>query len=365
MSLEKLQRNFGKILIFSLIFVLQLHGQVKIVSSSFSSYNVSPESMCGINVSNNSGEISFIIESKILNIQGVELIKAVSNIITIKNGVYNSLQCGLKVNSVNYQNNSVSEFVKLYRQLPSGKYNYCVSIKVNDAAEDELCEDIESENSSFLMLVNPIDKDTIETFNPTLIWTHSESFNVLQQGEYFRMIVTDIKSDQNSESAININSPMLQQNFLTKHNVLYPLDAPKLVSGGRYAWQVQKVVNGIITNKTEAWEFVLKSKKDPIKMMVEVTPKLNVAPYIVTDEKIYFMFKEEYVSSGQKLNSVIANSKGEELKLNLENRNSLLKQTGANRYEADLRGLGLKEGEYTLKIYNEKNQPFLLKFSIK
>ena len=357
----------ASLITFLIVIGLKSYSQIKIVSSSFSSYNVSPESMCGINYSNNSNEVSAIIIARIINIQGAEVVKVISNPIILKKGVFNTLQSGLKISSTNYLNTSVSEFIKLYHQLPSGKYNYCVTIKINDVPEDELCEDIESENSSFLTLVNPIDKDTIETLNPVLIWNHSESFNILQQGEYFRMVVTEIKGDQGAESAINTNYPILQQNFLTKHNVLYPFDAPKLASGGRYAWQVQKLVNGVITNKTEAWEFVLKSKKDLIKIMVEVTAKLNVAPYVVTDDKIYFKFKEEYSASEQKLDAVITDTKGEKLNLDADSKkkNALVKQISPNRYEADLRGLGLKEGEYVLKIYNEKKQPFLLKFSIR
>ncbi|MBA3680480.1 MAG: hypothetical protein H0W73_04850 [Bacteroidetes bacterium] len=342
--------------------------QTKIVSSSFSSYNVSAESMCGINISNNAGEISVTIESKITNVQGTELIKVTSNPITLKNGVFNSLQLGLKVANINYQNTSVAEFVRIYHQLPSGKYNYCVSININDGVGDELCDDIESESSSFLTLINPIDKDTLEIYNPVLIWNHSETFNILQQGEFYRMIVTEIKKDQNAESAINVNNALFQQNFLSKHDVLYPFDAPKLQTGGRYAWQVQKVANGVITNKTEAWEFVFKSKTDVVPMVVEITPKLNVSPYIVVDDKICFLFKEEYSSTDQKLNAVILNAKGEEVKIKRESgknvANSNIKQTGSNRYEVNLFGLGLKEGNYLLKIFNEKDQAFLLKFII-
>lgn len=360
--------NYLTFLISVCLAVSNVYGQTKIVSSSFSNYNVSPEAMCGVNISNGSGEISLTIESRITNIQGVELIKVVSNPITIKNGVYNSLQLGLKIYNASYQNSSVAEFVRIYHQLPSGKYSYCVSLKLNDGSGDELCDDIESQNSTFLTLINPIDKDTIETFNPVLIWNHSESFNILQQGEYYRMVVSEIKNDQNAESAINVNSPLLQQNFLTKHDVLYPFDAPKLIAGQRYAWQVQKLTNGIITNKTEAWEFILKTKNNGVKMLVEITPKLNISPYTVVDEKIYFMFKEEYASSNKNLNVLITNSKGDEVKLKNDEKNSgsnsVIKSTGINRYEIDLTGIGLKEGTYVMKILNEKNQSFLLKFVI-
>jgi len=356
------------ILILICFFFFKYNSQTKIISSSFSSYNVSPESMCGINISNNSGDVSITIESKITNIQGAVLIKSSSNPLTIKNGVFNSLQLGLKIANTTYQSSSVSEFVRLYHQLPSGKYNYCVSIKLNDGSDDELCEDIESENSSFLTLINPIDKDTIETPNPVLIWNHSESFNLLQQGEYYRLMLTEIKAEQNSESALNVNSPLLLQNFLSKHDVLYAFDAPKLNPGGRYAWQVQKVVNGVITNKTEAWEFVYSNKdSEKEKYYVEITPKLNTQPYLVKNNKIYFLFKEEYYSSSPKLKGSIIDDKGKSYKLLIQNDSEvkgkeILKSNGSNYYELLIDDLKLKKGYYTLQLLNEKNQEFLLKF---
>ena len=119
-------RGFRQIVtaIATCILFFNSNAQTKIVSSSFSSYNVSPENMCGINISNSAGDISVTIESKITNIQGAELIKTISNPIALKNGVYNSLQLGLKISNTTYQNSSVSEFVRIYHQLPSGKYNF-------------------------------------------------------------------------------------------------------------------------------------------------------------------------------------------------------------------------------------------------
>ncbi len=345
----------------------RFYSQMRIISSSFSSYNVSPENLCNVNLSGAPGELTAVLEAKIMNIQGGELIKVVSSPFTLKSGVYNTSQLNIKILSTQFQSSAVSEYVKLYHQLPSGKYNYVVILKASDGSTDELSEEIESEASSFLALVTPSDRDTIESLNPLLVWTHRESFNLNQQGEYYRLMIAEIKTDQSAEAALSVNSPLFQLNFLTRHDILYPLDAPKLLPGAKYAWQVQKVINGVITNKTEAWEFVIERKNVSANVnFVEITQKVNTTPYTVQDDKIFFMFQEEYFSGDNKLVVEIQNTKGSIVSIpnssSLQGKKNSLRKMESSRYELDLNDLGLKSGYYTLKVMNEKNQVYLLNF---
>lgn len=352
-----------------LVFVVQSGlGQVRIISSSFSMFNVSAENICNINISGGSSELTGTIEAKITNVSGNLIMKASSSTFAIKNGINNTAQLGIKINSVIFQNSALSEYVNLYHQLPSGKYNYSVLLNTSDGNSDELTEEIESESSSFLSLISPPDKDTLESFNPVLIWAHQESFSLIQQGEYFRLVVTEIKREQNAEASLNINSPIFQQNFLTRHDVLYPYDAPKLAPGSKYAWQVQKVTNGIITNKTEAWEFTLKGTGTFGKSFVEITPKVNTNPYVVQNEKLYFVFKEEYAPATRELRVSVTDAKGKKYLATafnyVEEQKKVKKEKDnvTNYYELDLQELNLAAGYYNLVIRNQKNQEFFLKF---
>lgn len=363
-------RHFSLLLFLcSLVFpAFEAQCQVRILSSSFSTFNVSAESMCNINISGGTAEYSGTIEARITDALGKEIIKVTSNAFALKNGIFNSSQSGVKVNSISYQTTAISDYIKLYHQLPSGKYTYAVLLKLSDGTSDELTEDIESESSSFLSLVNPPDKDTIENPNPLLIWTHQESFNVIQQGEYFRILVCEINGDQNAEAALSVNSPILQQNFLSRHDVLYPNDATKLISGKKYGWQVQKVVNGVITNKTEAWQFSIKDSENYAKNFIEMTPKLNANPYEVLNHKLYFVFNEEYGIQAKELEVSVIDSKGKEehtiAKNSMDEKHlkDEFKDITNNRYVLDLQELNLKNGVYVLKIRNKKNEEFLLKF---
>lgn len=360
----------GKLLCLFFLIILgsKAFSQARILSSSFSSYNVSPENMCNINISSNGSESSAVVEARITNAQGIDLVRVTSIPFPLKSGAFNTSQLGLKIATSSYQNSAMAEYIRLYHQLPSGKYNYCISIKLSDGSSDDLCEDIESESSSFMSLINPMDKDTLETDHPVLIWNHTESFNVLQQGEFYRMMVSEIKEGQTADAAVNVNSPLYQTNFLTRHDVLYPFDAPKLTPGQRYAWQVQKIVNGVITNKTETWEFTFKSRHNPVAQnFVEISTGVNATPYQVNEDKIYFMFREEYYSAQTVLNITITDAKGNSVVVPATNifnkKSSVLRNIESSRYELNLRELGLKNGFYTMKILNEKNQTFLLNFT--
>lgn len=196
-----------------------------------------------------------------------------------------------------------------------------------------------------------------------------ESFNVLQQGESYRMIVCEIKEGQNPDAAISVNPPLYLANFLTRHEVMYPQDAPTLEQGKRFAWQVQKVVNGVITNRTEAWEFTIKSTKSSANItFVEITPGLNATPFDVTDDFIYFVYKEEYIASNPELRAFYFSKDNRQVELipvsyvDPKLKNIDVGKVINNKYKLDLTELRLSEGVYTLKILNEKNQEFLLKF---
>ena len=72
------------------------------------------------------------------------------------------------------------------------------------------------------------------------------------------MVVSEIKKDQSTEEAISVNSPVMVKNYLKEHQVQYPYDAKELKEGKSYAWQVQKIGDGIVLNKSESWKFLRK-----------------------------------------------------------------------------------------------------------
>jgi hypothetical protein len=348
-----------------------LIAQISILSSSINSFNITPQSIVQLNVLNNDQESVVYLECKIFNAANEIILNVKTQPFTLRKGMNSISGYNLQFSSVEYSNSNQSTYIKSIHTLPSGKFNACYVLNLlSNEPGDEYCVDLESDISSFLTLISPMDKDTVDTPNPMLVWTHSEPFNLLAPGEYFRILVTELMNEQNAESGVTYNTPTYMKNYVTTHQLLYPYDAKELQPGKHYGWQVQKLSNGVIVNKSEAWEFVLKPEKNnkPNKYAV-LKSKLDAGYYTPTDGKVYFTFNEEY--SSQKISCSIFNSKREVVPLNLKNENnrekngnSLEKSIGSNCYEIDLNTMKISSGMHTLEVKNEKGEVFFLKFYV-
>lgn len=349
----------------------KLKAQITILNTNFNSYNITPQAICQVNVMNYIEDMQVTLQARITNSAGEPLLNVLSHQFLLKKGMNTISGYNLQLVSSEYGSNNQGNYIKTSHALPSGKYNYCCIIKsINSEGADDYCEDIDADLSSFLLLVNPADKDTIETANPMLVWTHSEPFNLLAQSEYFKIIVAELSKDQNAESGVTANVPLYSKSYLTSHQVQYPFDAKQLEKGKRYGWQVQKISNGVIINKTEAWEFVYA----PDKVIKEnkyatLKKKVDAAYYTAVNNKVYFKFDEEYAT--QKTTCSIYNAKREKISLKLKDEEQKAKSTniqsknnGYNRYEINLNELEISQGMHTLEVKNEKGELFLLRFYV-
>jgi hypothetical protein len=366
---RKFRTHFLLISIFLLVLSYQLSAQLVIVSAHVESFNVTPQSLCNVSIMNPGMDMKIVLESKIANNSGEMILKVRTSAILIKNGINNMSSLTFGLSSVEYGSSTQANYVKTMHILPCGYFNYCCRIvEYNAEVGDEYCEDIESTMNSFLNLVLPYDKDSIEQGNPLLVWTHSEPFNALAQGESFRLVLTELKKDQSAEVAVLNNIPLFFKEYLTAHQLQYPPDAAELEKGKSYAWQVQKISKGNMIDKTEAWSFVVKPDyvvKDNKYATLKKT--LDASYYIAANNKIFFRFDEDYYSNS--LNYNIYNGKHEKVKLVVKSdeksKNAAtvaIKIAGINRYMLDLSSTSLSSEIYTLEVINEKNEHFLLKF---
>jgi hypothetical protein len=325
----------------------------------------------------NSGTKTFdvIIESKLMNSNNEVLLSVNTNTIQIKSGINSIMSSSPTFSYVEYSSNNHAQFIKSSKNLPSGKYRYCASIRVINTPEDisdDYCDELESDNNNLLYLISVPDNEEIETSYPNLLWYHSEPFNLLASNEFYRIVITEIKKEQSADAALNVNSPIYMKNFLNSHSVQYPADATKLVEGKTYSWQVQKVSNGAIIDKTEAWAFTVKNnpKLEPVKYAI-VKQNPETGYYQVVGNTIYFKYIEKY--SGEKLICKIKNDfnkyidiapKNEKLNNSNKSSDTTLKIVGANYYELNLDEYKLTNGFYWLEVINERGEVYLLKFLI-
>jgi hypothetical protein len=347
-----------------------VNAQVGIVSAHLNALNVTPGTLCEVTLMNSQGSSQIMLEAQVLNAASEQLLYIQSSPFYITQGMNILSSAIVPINVTTYGTSSQATYIQTTHVLPSGTFQFCCSVVVlSSEGGDEYCEEVESEINSNMYLVFPDDKDTIETKDPVLMWMHTEAFNMVAPGEYYRMIVVELADEQNAEDGITVNTPIYMKNNLTTHNVIYPVDAQELEDGENYAWQVQRVTNGIVTDKTEAWEFTMKAATVITDDKYAVLKKtLDASYYTAVNGKLFFRFNEEY-NSGQ-ISCAIYNSAREKIlpvAINEDKSNTALayKKSGYNCYEINLNDLdNISSGFYTLEVKNEKGEMFLLKFNV-
>jgi hypothetical protein len=365
---------FNIILTISCLFSFNKNfAQISILNASTNNYNITPAGLLELNIMNFQNDIQVIVEGKILTAQNEPILDVISTPFILKKGMNITSQIGLHIASAVYSASEQANYIKTSHTLPSGKYHYCAFIKSlpNDIVTDEYCQDIESDVSTFLFLVSPPDKEEIETKYPVLIWTHSEPFSLTNQSDYYRIIVADLFADQSPEAAINTNVPLYMKNYLTSHSILYPIDAKELEVGKKYAWQVQKLNNGTIVNKTEAWEFKLKAPETVRENKYAVLKKQLDADFYTVDRYLYFTYDENYDPAVTKIQIIDSKRKAVDPKIkndlnpNGTSSNPInVNKMGDNRFSIDMNLLNVSKGYYTLEVTNSKNELYLLKFYV-
>ncbi len=364
------------ILALILSYYSQVFSQVTVVSALYTTYNITPNSLMQINVLNSqSNTVGVIIESIVYNANHEPVLTVKTNPIQLVPGVNIISNNSPSFQLVQYAPTKQAEYVRNTKRMPSGIYRFCSTIKTisNSEAIDYYCEDQQSDFSNFLVLTYPMDKDTIEIKNPLLNWNHSEPFDILTSGEYYKLILVELKEGQSAEDGININNPIYMKDFLTTHQVQYPMDAPALKPGGKYAWQVQKVTNNMVTNKTEAWEFIMKKPKiQPEIKYARLSKDLNASFFTVTGSKLFFTFQKEY-SDDHLVNCKIIQSNTTEIipdfesatLVNVDEDTTSPKINELGRYYINLQGLNLSTNAYYfLEVLNRKGEKSYIKFYI-
>jgi hypothetical protein len=355
---------------FLLFFLVNICiSQVSIVNANLNEFNITPNGLSQITVFNSGSTGNVTVQVNLFNAANNKLVELKSNPVVLKSGNNIFGAHNLTFSSVFFASSPQGNYLKNQHRLPSGSYNHCVRILPMGNIEegDDYCQSIDAVADEFLYLIDPAHEQQLETSTPVLIWMHNEPFNLLTKGDFFRLTLVELGADQKAADGLISNVPVYVSNYLTKHQLQYPFDAPALESGKRYGWQVQKISNGNILSSTEGWEFSLAERPGPhSQVYVALKTVLDGTIYSVNDDRVFFRFDERYQSSG--VNCRIVQSDGKIIEPSLENAmeegNGESKSAGYNCYELDLKPYGLKKGYYTLEVRNEKNKKYLLKLYV-
>ena len=360
------------LLFFFSLTSFEVRGQLSVINSLITSINITTVSMFNVTVINSSPTVmQALLQVSLVN-PGNEIICAGKTFpFNLQPGANNISSDKIRIASFMFGNSTQGGYVKTTHILPSGSFKYCASLLDVSGSESsfEFCKDLESFSNSYLHLVSPSDKEIIATPYPVLIWTHSEPFFSLSSGEFFRIIVTEIVQSQKPDAAIIANRPIFFKDYIKIHNIPYPPDAPQLFPVKHYAWQVQKISNGVIIDKSEAWEFSLQPPPSPDAHQFYLLSNQPQGYGEPVDNMLYFSFAEQY--SGGSPKCLIYDAKGKIMTPrakkddNNSNTSDESKKLGDNRFAIDLTELHLKKGFYTLVSINTKQEKLILNFRVK
>ncbi len=220
-----------------------------------------------------------------------------------------------------------------------------------------------------ILLVSLPDKDTIDHKHPVFNWYYAPT----PQGRdviRYNFVLTELKKNQSALSGVTVNQPLMRINGVDGFQLVYPYDAPELEFGKRYGWQLEKTVNNVIVEKSEAWEFILyKPIVEPYKY-VTLSTQPDATQYEATGGKLYFTLKERYKPTGvncyiyDSANKISKARIGEDVEhASVKSTDEVvLTKTGSNFYELDVRSLA--QGNYKLLVVNTKGQKYQLNFLI-
>lgn len=355
--------------IILIFFSSNLFAQISIVNFRLNENDLKPSNLFNFSI-NNTGSVricQLIIEIK--NGSGQLVLAAQSEATKINIGSSNFFGNQVKVAGIQYGSNYEGKYVKTKFILPEGDFNYCLKIvELNNESNDEYCDQLKIEKHSFLSLIAPYDQDSIDMPNPTLTWTHSGDFGDGNAQTGFNIILVECEKTQSPEEAISMNKPLMYSSGISNHLVYYSPSYTKLLPGKKYSWQVQRLKDGEIQERTDVWSFYIKKPKAPKPYKyAELGDEVSNLLYNVVDGNIYIAYKDLAIE-GNVTEFNIVNNKNEKIAAVVYNESFPSNQTfklykGDNRLRIDITQSGISSGNYKLVVTNSKDKTYFLNFT--
>jgi hypothetical protein len=266
-----------------------------------------------------------------------------------------------------FSSSTVQELFMIYKTLPGGSYEYCVSVtpasnngEPSMVSTDE-CIYHRREEDFLINLIEPENKARIHEYNPLLAWVANYSF--ASQLSY-RLKVAEVKKGQAPITAIQRNQPVLDEKNLAANSLVYPLYAKPLIKDQPYAWSVDAYYKGILLGVSEVWQFTI---------LDDTLFPSNMATRSYIDIRLENGKTKLYALGQIKLKYTLDKTKKDILSLQLAEGGkqlqlkppSLKASYGDNRFLLDLReGASLKHmHEYLLTIVSDNNEQFEIPFT--
>jgi len=297
---------------------------------------------------------------------GQKVLTGISGPFTFAKGAKQLKEADLEPIQYSYSGLNISLNNNATGLLTAGKYMVCYTLITNDNKTElpvlEACVPVEIEPLAPPQLITPADTSWVESHYPNFAWLPPLPAAMVPQLRY-EILLVEMKKGQNAYDAIQKNTPVYMQSYLSTAFLLYPSSAQSLEPGKHYAWQVIARNGEAYAQKTEAWSFKVKTDSTTIAIDANAYPKLrrgyDAHSYTCTGN-MKFEYNNE---TGDSLVNVAIYEWHGERQREVESRMIRMKP-GQNFIEMETGGNGkYKSGhQYLIELINDRKETWNLKF---
>lgn len=250
-----------------------------------------------------------------------------------------------------------------------GEYEYCYEVDISDSKDPRLppvfenCFVQQLQARTPLLLINPVDGDEICNRRPQFLWQPPIP---LPMDARFRLVLTEVKDKQDIVEAITFNPPVVNQANIAGNTLFYPVNAPELKEGQKYAWQVVVYAAQAILARSEVWTFTYKCQdkgREITKDSYRELKETEGGDFYIADTWLRFSLNNPYAAGELSYSIAAMDDPGKPIK----GLPGLKLMPGLNKYDIDLSEKNdFKAGkEYVLVVHLPNNRNLRLRFIYK
>lgn len=328
---------------------------------------VSPHTLFEAMVINQGGSSSAVIHGDLRSRSGEQVMSFSSLSFGLPSGSSTMTSGRPELVDVRYGNTPAGRMALAGQRLPEGTYEFCLSITASQGEDaDQWCESVDVERMLFLDLVHPWDRDTLDETRPALTWTLSGDPASVQEAQV-RLALAPMPKGINPAQAIAREVPVFVLPQVTDRTVPFPPGLAELVRGKCYAWQVERILEARVVDRSEPWGFCIRENKDPVPEKYILLDRLQPgAVYTAVDGRLYFRYDKPYPSEG--LKAIVRSGGLQGIPVPVERdapkaEGETVKSPGVGLYMLDLQRTDVRPGYHELTITDPKGGQYTLVFN--
>lgn len=332
--------------------------QVSVVSASIDSYQFAPSTFLSATLSNASAPVRVRLQGDVRSASGVQVLRFRSTPIQVPTGIFRVVRQSYGM-ELFVRTNAPGPFIMgLDQRLASGEYTLCVTAE--SMAEDEpmmpFCGEQLVEDLLFMDLVSPANGDSIDEVRPGLSWVLTGS--ALPADHSARLSLVSIGQGVDAYQAHAVSRPVFLLSDVRPGLVGFPASAPDLERGRCYSWQVERISNGLVVDRTEAWRFCIREQRSPKPEKYVLMGRVATAATVDAVDGFLYLRIDDGMGAPPKLRILQATG-GENVPATSDQRmpDPSVRSTAPGLYEVDLQPCGLGRGEYVIVRDNGPGRP--------